>query len=141
VAAAIGRLINIPIIVRTLGHDLYRFEFMPNTAFNPGLDLLVFLDGDLCSFGQDHPSLLVQDFHVPWWHSSSPPIKYTAYLSFATLKTALGKHREYLKSAGSAQNLSIPAALHAELNKPAYSWHPDIRADLDNPCTRCRLYR
>jgi hypothetical protein len=135
-------LINIPIIVRTLGHDLYRFGFMPNTAFIPGLDLLVFLDGDLCSFGQDHPSVLVQDFHVPWWRSSSPPIKYMAYLSFATLKTALRKHREYLNNVGSAQNLSISvAALHAELNKPAYSWHPDIRADLDNPCTRCRLYR
>ncbi len=140
-AAAIGRSVNIPIIVRSLGHDLYRFGFMPNTGFNPGLDLLVFLDGDLCSFGQDHPTLLVEDFHVAWWRSSSPPIKYTAYLSFTTLKTALAKHQEYLGSIGPAQESPIPAGLHAELNKPAYSWHPDIRADLDNPCTRCRLYR
>jgi len=47
VAAAIGRSVNIPIIVRTLGHELYWFGFMPNTAFSPGLDLLVFLDSDI----------------------------------------------------------------------------------------------
>jgi hypothetical protein len=108
---------------------------MPNTGFNPGLDLLVFLDGDLCSFREDHPSLLVEDFHVPWWHSSSPPIKYMAYLSFATLKTALAKHQKYLGDVMSAQDSPFPVALHPRLSKPAYSWHPDVRADLDNPCT------
>ena len=141
VAAAIGQSVNIPIVVRTLSHDLYQFGFMPNTGFSPGLDLLVFLDGDLCSFGEDHPSLLVEDFHVPWWRSSSPPIKYTSYLSFATLKTALAKHREFLRDVSPANSLPNPAAFHDVLNKPAYSWHPDVRTDLDNPCTRCRLYR
>ena len=99
-AAVIRRSVNIPIIVRSLGHDLYRFGFMPNTGFNPGLELLVFLDGDLCSFGQDDPTLLVEDFHVAWWRSSFPPIKYTSYLSFATLKTALAEHRKYLGNIG-----------------------------------------
>ncbi len=109
-AAAIGRSVDIPIIVRSLGHDLYRFGFMPNTALNPGLDLLVFLDGDLCSFRQDHPSLLVEDFHVAWWCSLSPPVKYTAYLSFATLKTTLIKHQEYLENIGPAHHSPIPSA-------------------------------
>ena len=78
---------------------------------------------------------------MPWWCSSSPPVKFTAYLSFATLKTALDKHRKYLRDVCSAKDLPIPALSHTELNKRAYSWHLEVRADLDNPCTRCRLYR
>jgi hypothetical protein len=108
---------------------------MPNTGFSPGLDLSVFLNGNLCSFGEDHPSLLVEDFHVPWWRSSTPSIKYTAYLSFATLKTALDKHWKYLKDVCSAKDLPIPAPSRTKLNKPAYSWHPEVQADLDNACT------
>jgi hypothetical protein len=29
----------------------------------------------------------------------------------------------------------------AALNKPAYGWHPEAKANSDNKCTRCRLYR
>jgi len=143
VAAAIGRSVNIPVIVRSLGHDLYRSGFNPKSGFKPGLDLIVFLDGDLCSFGLDHPSLSVKDFHVPWWQGKSPPVKYTAYLSFVTLRPALAHYRRQIsqlpgeKESGSLSFLATPP----ELNKPAYIWHPEAEADLNNPCTRCRLYR
>lgn len=138
-AAAIGRSIEIPIIVRSLGHDLYRFGLQENTRFRPGVELLIYIDGNLSSYGLDDPNLQVEDFYLPWWNGARPRIKHNTYLSFSTLATALAEHKVHLSNlTGSAQ---APIDFTAELNKPAYTWHSEAQADLENPCTRCRLYR
>jgi hypothetical protein len=55
---------------------------------------------------------------------------------------ALAEHRKRLASA-EVTGLSAggPTDLSTRLNKPSHSWHGEVNADLDNPCTRCRLYR
>ncbi len=68
IAAAIGRSVNIPIIVRSLGHELYQCQLTLNNGFKPGPDLLVYLDGNLSGNGRDDPHLLVEDFHVGAGH-------------------------------------------------------------------------
>lgn len=127
--------------MRSLGHDLYRFGLRSDTGFTPGWDLLAFLDGNISTNGQDDPVLHVEVFHLSWWDTLVAPIKYTSYLSFATVKTALAKHRLELERVGPPRSTSNLVALEAELNKPAYTWHSESAAKLDNPCTRCRLYR
>ncbi len=140
VAAAIGRSVNIPIIVRSLGHELYRCQLTLNNGFKPSPDLLAYLDGNLSGNGRDDPHLLVEDFHVPWWRGSLTPQKYTGYLSFATIRTSLMKHRQYIEQAYLTLEKE-PLNESEELNKPAYSWHSEVQSDRDDDCTRCRLYR
>ena len=140
-AAAIGRSIDIPIIVRSLGHDLYRFGLRPTTRFRPGVELLIYIDGNLSSFGVDDPNLRVENFLLSWWSASTRPKNHSSYLSFSTLSAALAQHRTHLSNPDLTKSSRERVDLTAELNKPTYSWHPEALAELDNPCTRCRLYR
>jgi hypothetical protein len=123
-----------------LGHDLYRFGFKPNNGFQPGVELLTYIDGNLSSSGVEDPNLLVTDFYLPWWGGARGSIKHTTYLSFSTLTAALAEHQKNLASAGVTGSAKRPD-ISAQLNKPLYSWHPEVNADIGSPCTRCRLYR
>jgi hypothetical protein len=104
------------------------------------VELLTYLDGNLSSNGLDDPNLVVTKFHLPWWSGPRAHIKHTTYLSFSTLRAALAEHRMQLEE---ASKLAGQADFRGgeDVNKTFYSWHPEIYADLDTPCTRCRLYR
>ncbi len=64
VAAAIGQPLNISVIVRSLRQDLYRSGMILNGSFQPGLELMTYLDGNLSSNGLDDPALGIS-FHLP----------------------------------------------------------------------------
>lgn len=140
VAAAIGRSIDIPILIRTLGQNLNREGYRPSASFAPDTALLTYLEGELGGTGPNVLGMQVDDFHLPWWHRPIPQLKYTSYLSFATIHAALDLHRTKTKQVFINPQSKRPDR-SSELNKPAYTWHPDTQRDLDNPCTRCRLYR
>ena len=110
--------------------------------FRPGVELLTYLDGNLSSYGLDDPNLMVTDFHLPWWGGPRGQIKHTSYLSFSTLRDALAEHEKHLGKLGVSKSAEQPDFREGEgVNKTFYSWHPELYADLDTPCTRCRLYR
>lgn len=146
VAAAIGQPLNIPVIVRSLGQDLYRVGMIPDGVFRPGLELMTYLDGNLSSNGLDDPALEIR-FYAPWWDHPNAPTRHDACLSLATLKSALKHFKDQL--AAVMKPITVPHTIRNladELNKPAYTWHssandrlPNDR--LPNTCTRCRLYR
>jgi len=125
VAVAIGQSVNIPIIVRTLGHELYHSWMVLNNGFKLGLDLLGYLDGNLSRYGRDDPQLAVEDFHLPWWRCSLAPQKYTSYLSFVSVRACLKEHQKQLVNAVLKNLGKQPAEETEQLNKPAYSWHPE----------------
>lgn len=140
VAATIGRSVNIPIIIRTLGHELYQSGYQPFSHFKLGTDFLTYLDGDLSGAGRSDPDMCVEDFYLPWWRGSAPPTKYTSYLSFLTIGPALQKHQEYIRAWPASADASKSTDFTPRLNKPSYTWHPEINNEVI-PCTRCRLYR
>jgi len=142
VAAAIGQPLNIPILVRSLGQDMYRVGMTPDRAFRPGLELITYLDGNLSSNGLDDPALNVASFCLPWWTGSKMPTNsQSSYLSSTSIKSAINHYR--LRLAEALIPFGVPhtiSNLADELNKPAYTWHSSVNDDLPN-CTRCRLYR
>ena len=141
-AAAIGQPLNIPIIVRSLGHDFYRVGMIPDGKFRFGLELLTYLDGNLSSVGLDDPALGIQVFELPWWSRPHAPTGGKSHLCSATIISALNHYRRQLTAA--VQPFGPPhkiCDLSGELNKPAYTWHSSVTDDLPNSCTRCRLYR
>jgi len=69
------------------------------------------------------------------------PQKYTSYLSFVSVRACLKEHRKQLANAVLKNLGKQPAEETEELNKPAYSWHPESQNDKVIDCTRCRLYR
>jgi hypothetical protein len=145
VAAAVGQPLNIPVIVRSLGQDMYRVGMSPHGRFRPGLELMTYLDGNLSSDGLDDPALGFTAFRLPWWNAATAPTAKDSYLCSATIKWALDHHRSQLATAlvpmGAPHSI---ASLTNELNKPAYTWHESANDDQPNTptdCTRCRLYR
>jgi hypothetical protein len=123
---------------------MFRFSFIPNAEIVPGLDFLTYLDGNLSDNGPDEPNLRVDDFDFAWWRDSSPPLKYTAYLSFVTIRRALKNHRTRLESLPPLENVDsrlqqqfVVDAFH----EPIYSWHSEVHAEIPNGCARCKLYR
>lgn len=119
---------------------------VPDGSFRLGLELMIYLDGNLSSNGLDDPALGIELFQLPWWTRPTPPAdNVLPYLSSATLKSALNFYHEQLAAAEIIpftvpHSLRIPAY---ELNKPAYTWHSSANDNLPNTptCTRCRLYR
>jgi len=141
VAAAIGRSINIPVLVRTLGQHLNENGYQPNLSFTPDAELLAYLEGDCCGTRPNDPGMEVSDFHLPWWYCPDPEMDQTSFLSFATIHSALEKHRQGIARVNRLPRNIRQSDVSSELNKPAYTWHPDVDRNSDNPCTRCRLYR
>jgi hypothetical protein len=146
VAAAIGQPLNIPVIVRSLGQDLYRVGMTSVGEFRPSLELMTYLDGNLSSNGLDDPALDIELFHLPWWTSlHAPNAGQSSNLCSASIKSALDHYRRQLAAANKPFTVpSYTRNLADELNKPAYTWHSSVNNDVFNPpnhCTRCRLYR
>jgi len=133
VAAAIGRQINIPVIIRSLGHDLYRVGFNLDSRFQAGLDFLTYLDGNLSGDGPDDPNLQLKNFHLSWWTRLSAPQKYDEYLSFMTIRDALEVHRIQLEQIPKGTPRSASGA--APFTKPAYIWHPATKLAEGPDCT------
>jgi hypothetical protein len=145
VAAAIGQPLNIPVLVRSLGQDMYRVGMIPDRVFRPGLELMIYLDGNLSSNGLDDPVLNVGLFHLPWWTSLQIPTSQSLYLCSTSLKLAIVHYRRRLAEALIPFGVPhIISNLADELNKPAYTWHSSVDDNFPNDsnhCTRCRLYR
>jgi len=143
VAAAIGQPLKIPVIVRSLGQDMYRASINgADAVFRPGLELMTYLDGNLSSNGLDDPALNVHLFLFPWWKGSHHSIGMPSHLCSVTIELALNHYCRQLADAhipfGSPHTI---CDLSDELNKPAYTWYSSVNDDLPNDCTRCRLYR
>lgn len=144
-AAAVGHPLNIPVIVRSLGQDMYRVGMTPDRTFRPGLELISYLDGNLSSNGLDDPGLGIKQFKLPWWTVAKKPTGKMSFLTMSSLKLAVDHYRDQLADAlipfGVPHTISN---LANELNKPAYTWHSSVNDDSPNTpidCTRCRLYR
>jgi hypothetical protein len=135
----------IPVIVRSLGQDMYRVGMMPDRTFRPGLELISYLDGNLSSNGIDDPGLDIVLFDLPWWTEAKRPTGKTPCLTSASLKVALDHYHAQLQAALIPVGVPHTIANFAnELNKSAYTWHSSVNDDLPNSpedCTRCRLYR
>ena len=91
-AAAIGRSVNIPIIVRTLSLSLKRSGYKLDAGFMTDLDLVAYLDGDLRGAGPQDLGRLVDTFHLSWWYGSTTSLDSAPYLNFDTIRAALEKH-------------------------------------------------
>ena len=145
-AAAIGQPLDIPVIVRSLGQDMYRAGMIASGLFRPSLELVTYLDGNLSSNGLDDPALGIA-FYLPWWTGSDAPTAPNAHLCSESLKSALNEYRLQLQAA--LLPFRVPHSifnLANELNKPAYTWHSSVNDDMPKSptkvnCTRCRLYR
>jgi hypothetical protein len=145
VAAAIGQPLNIPLIVRSLGQDMYRVGMIPDSLFRPGLEIISYLDGDLSSNGPDDPALAIQLLSLRWWSEEHMLIGDSFFLCSTTLRSALDHYRHELVAA--LIDCGVPHHIPNfanQLNKPAYTWHSAVNDTLPNEpndCTRCRLYR
>ena len=99
-AAAIGQPLKIPVIVQSLGHDMYRAGMNEADAgFRPGLELMTYLDGNLSSNGLDDPALDVHSFLYPWWTGTHPSIGTPSHLCSATIESALNHYHRQLADA------------------------------------------
>jgi len=106
-----------------------------NIGFKLGPDLLGYLDGNLSRYSRDDPHLAIQDFHLPWWHGSLAPQKYTSYLSFVSVWACLKEHRKQLVNVFLNNLRKQPVDKPEQLNKPGYSWHPESQTDELIDCT------
>jgi hypothetical protein len=140
-AAGIGLSIDIPVLIRTLAKNLRKSGYRPLEVFAADTDFLTYLDGRLGRTGPNELGMRVQEFHLPWWYTGIPKMKYSSYLSFATYKTAIEIHRAKISQIHSLPLTKKRVDMAPELNKPSYTWHPEVEFKTDNPCTRCRLYR
>lgn len=100
-----------------------------NDGFQPGPDLLGYLDGNLSVYGWDDPHLAVQDFHLPWWRGSTLPHKFTSVLSFATIRACLKEHWKQLATVLLNDLRKQPADETEHFTTPTYSWHPKSDTD------------
>jgi len=93
VAAAIGQSVNIPIIVRTLGHELYHSRMVLNNGFKLGLDLLGYLDGNLSGYGRDEPQLFKN--YSEWFGRSllCPAVSDRNWLELVGFRSEILDHR------------------------------------------------
>jgi hypothetical protein len=76
VAVAIGQQLNIPILVQSLGNDLYQVRMIPNGQFRPGQELMTYLDGNLGL------NLNITEYLSPWWEFSD--IQMTGHITSKT---------------------------------------------------------
>ena len=136
-AAAIGQPLNIPVIVRSLGQDMYRIGMRPNGELWLSLELITYLDGNLSSNGLNDPALGIS-FELPWWNGSKAPSA-TSYLCAVTLHSALDHFHKQLAAA--IIPFGVPHSirnLKEELNKPTYTWHSSVNNDdFSNPPNHC----
>jgi hypothetical protein len=142
VAASIGRPLDIPIIIRTLGQVLYQ-DGLKLIRFSFGPDIVTFLEGGAAmgaGAGVPDPGMQVTDFWRPWWLANSAP-KAADYVTMATISSALAHHLRAIRALPGQTPVPPPKDESPELNKPAYGWHSDVVVDQASPCTRCRLYR
>lgn len=140
-AAAIGQPLHIPVLIRSLGRDMYRVGMLSNGAFRPNLDLMAYLDGNLSSNGRDDPTLQVKSYHLAWWLSNFVPVEPKSYLRSVSLKDALDHHRAQLRDGLIPTPNEYFRLEQEKLNEPAYTWfYPELET-LGSDCTRCRLYR
>ena len=140
-AAVISQPLNIPVIVRSLGQDMYRFSMILDGKFQPRLELISYLDGNLSSNGLNDPALAVRLFDLPWWTKEQMPSGNSFYLCSKTLRSALDHYCHAL-----AEALIAFGALHNimnytnELNKPAYTWHSSVNNNLLNDPNKCTQF-
>lgn len=138
-ANAIGRTVDIPILVRSLGHDMHRFGYHPDMTFRPGLDLMTYLDGTQGSAnGHGHK------YYVPWWEAAAPFTKSTnaggrivnhaTFLNGYTIKRALKMYRDNLAKIKVNLRPKFPTC---DLKVPVYNWHPGTESPDPIDCIRC----
>ena len=135
-ATAIGRPLNIPILIRSLGHGLYTAGLDPAESFVVGPALKTYIDGKLSCYGPDDPNLQVTTFHVSWWTGTDTPVLDTSYLTSHTIQSALRVHRTSLQQIRARKQSD-----HSGAKKPFYSWHREVWTADAPTCVRCRLYR
>ena len=137
-AAAVGLPLNIPVLIRSLGHDMFRLGMDQSKKFRPSIDLMVYLDGNITSHGPNDPSLNVTEFHNAWWNGRDPPSKTSLIFSSSQVGLAL---EHYQKQLTTVPPTPFPDNSTPKLDKPSYTWHQSAQTQLPIACTRCRLYR
>lgn len=133
--------LNIPVLIRSLGQDMFRIGMDKNKSFRPSIDLLVYLDGNITSKGPKDPTMNVTKFHNAWWNRRSPPTSPNQIFSAGQVGLALEHFRKELDLCGAIPTPPFPIDIATVLNKPAYIWHQSAHTNRPIDCTRCRLYR
>ena len=115
---------------------MYLVGTIPVEAFQPRLELIAYLDGNLSSNGLDNPFLDVHPsaYYMPWWNNQQPPTTRSRFLSLETLKKALEVYHQQLRA--KMIPFGTPHFINDitnELNKPAYTWHSSVNDDFPNP--------
>ena len=134
-AAASGRPVNIPVVVRSLSRDVISSGFDPHTGLVPDLEMATYLD--IVLRGGGGKEMNVNSFHLSWWYDSMTTTETPQLLSFETIRPALEHHKRQIRTSADTRL----ADFAAKFNKPTYSWHSEAHLNTKNPCTRCRLYR
>ena len=133
--------LNIPVLIRSLGQDMFQIGMDRCKKFRPSLDLIIYLDGNITSHGPDDATINVSEFHNAWWKGHSPPSSPSLIFSSRQVGSALEHYRKQLGLHGIIPTPPFPVDLNAELNKPCYTWHASAHTNQRIDCTRCRLYR
>jgi hypothetical protein len=154
-AAAIGQVIDIPVIIRSLARDFYRSAVRLNYSIPLDHDFLVALDaGIMLAEGET-----VEKFESAWWtHASTIDIDSAMkepkkLLNINNIDSCLLFHRNQLSLSAAAASIS-PAApvpfspapaesITPHHSMPVYIWKPDAASPIleSDKCKRCRLYR
>jgi hypothetical protein len=133
-AVAIGELLNIPVIIRSLAKDFYTSARRANYGIPLDRDFLLALDGGLGT-AAGHAA---DKFACDWWARPGIIVD-SQLLSAVTISECLEFHR---RQAGADYVAPALPSLQTPCHKPVYIWKPTAAVPIseDDSCCRCRLY-
>lgn len=144
-ATAIGQVIDIPIIIRSLSRDFYRSATRMDYSIPLDREFLIALDSGIIPAAGPSTAAgyIVDEFHSAWWTDeqlgSFQETFSNSILSINNIDDCLDFHRHQIK----LLPLKNHTLLSSSPKKPTYIWKPDATNPItksDN-CKRCRLYR
>jgi len=141
-ATAIGLVIDIPIIIRSLSQDFYYSSIRNNYSIPLDRDFLMAVDAGITPAAGPGTAAIpsVDKFHLDWWCKDNIAVlPDNLLLNVNNIDVCLAFHRHEISL------LSDGQALHPSAHppKPRYIWKPNAttRINKDDICKRCRLYR
>ena len=134
-ASALGHIIDIPILVRTLAIDYHQSSICSQSSFTDDMrHIRQILDAGPAP---QSANCAIAKFALSWWLDDKSP-EWNNFLNADTLMLCLEYHRSQRKN-DTSDRFPKPAGF----TLPSYTWHWSAMADSAQPshCTRCRLYR
>lgn len=145
-AAAIGVVIDIPVIIRSLSRDFYLSAVRNDYSIPLDRDFLLALDAGIMSTAAgDTPAAetLVDTFFCKWWTDdlirSNPILQDQNVLNMKNIDDCLAFHRHQTNLLSTPDTVNPPIML----GRPRYIWNSNSAKPISegDSCIRCRLYR